>query len=130
MNKIGHGVGAVVVASLAIYNINQDILDQSLMAIGIVSGSYLPDLDAKYSYIKTKLKIIGKLYEMLPENSFTMHRGGMLHSIITLIPFILFYKYPFMLGVGMGVLGHHILDLFSQQGLRYFYPFKLRIRIK
>lgn len=130
MNKVGHGVGAIVVSSIALYNINQDVLNNILMVGGVVIGSYLPDLDANYSYAKSKVKILGTLYEKLPQNDFTMHRGGMLHSIITLIPFIILYRYSFILGLGMGILGHHILDLFSQQGLRYFYPFKIRIRIK
>jgi membrane-bound metal-dependent hydrolase YbcI (DUF457 family) len=130
MKKEGHTIGAIAVASLAIYNIDQSVIQHSIMASGIFFGTYLPDLDANHSYIRSKIKILAKLYDLLPQNDLTMHRGALLHSILTLIPFIIFYKNNLMLGIGFGILGHHILDMFSDHGLRYFYPFKPRIRIR
>lgn len=130
MNKIGHSLGAVTISALIINKIDQPIISTVLITGGIIIGSFLPDLDAKYSFIRNKFKLFAALYDLLPQNSFTQHRGALFHSVLTLIPLILLSKYSIILGVLLGVLGHHILDMLSGQGLRYFWPFKMRVRVK
>lgn len=139
MNKVGHFVGGVAMTT-TYYWLNKVnlmdtkvILDNVLITGGIVVGAFLPDLDAEYSTIKSKLKIIGKIFgkiqNILPSNPITNHRGALLHSFWTLVPFIYWHDINVVLGIGLGVLSHHILDMMTPAGLRYFYPYKTKINI-
>jgi membrane-bound metal-dependent hydrolase YbcI (DUF457 family) len=133
MNKLGHSIGAVITSAICIHTVEDSVLFESLMTCGVILGSFLPDLDADYSTIKSKLPLLGKAFEgvqkILPDNPITRHRGALMHSIWTLIPFIIFHKYIFILGVGAGILGHHILDMTTKAGLKYFWPYDLRLNI-
>ena len=133
MNKKGHSVGALVVAGAFMYYSKQPIIIELVTVTGITIGSFLPDLDAEYSTINSKLPIIPTIFKIiqriLPDNPITSHRGALFHSILTLIPFMIFYKYPLILGIGLGILGHHVLDMTTPAGLRYFFPYKIKLRI-
>jgi membrane-bound metal-dependent hydrolase YbcI (DUF457 family) len=133
MNKLGHSVGGVITSAICIHTVKDTIVLESLMTCGVILGSFIPDLDAEYSTIKSKLSLLGKLFEgmqkILPDNPITCHRGALLHSIWTLIPFVIFHKYLFVLGVGAGILSHHILDMTTKLGLRYFFPYKTRLHV-
>lgn len=92
---------------------------------GILIGSVLPDLDANYSYIRSKIKIIAKIYDFLPNNLIFKHRGLLLHSIWTIVLFsYLNYKYGYLFGsIAIGCFSHHLLDILTKQGLKkYFWP--------
>lgn len=139
MNKRGHSVGAGITAGLTIYFArkgfinSKEIIDNSLIILGIIPGAFIPDLDAEYSYIKSKLPILPGLIEFLqkalPENNITCHRGAMFHSLLTLIPCIIFWKIHFVLGLGLGILSHHILDMVTPAGLRWLWPYKVKIHL-
>jgi len=132
MNKTGHSIGCILVSTASIYYLHTNILNDIIMTSGIVLGSFLPDLDADYSFIEYKLKGINPMkviQKILPNNPVTDHRGALLHSILTIIPCIIFMKYDFVKGLGLGILGHHILDMMTPAGLRYFFPFKFKIRL-
>jgi|GEM_PF-7121086 len=133
MNKKGHSVGAAIASGLTIYYLKDSYFVEAITVGGVVIGSFWPDLDAEYSYIKSKLPIIPNVIEfiqkVLPENNITCHRGALFHSILTLIPFAIFYKVPFVLGMGIGILGHHLLDMTTPAGLRYFYPYKVKVHV-
>lgn len=133
MNKRGHTVGMILASSLAIANVRDSTINEIAIVAGIGLGSFLPDLDAEYSYFNSKFPKIAKVYsfinDILPNNPITCHRGALFHSILTLIPFIIFRNNPIMLGIGIGILGHHILDMMTPAGLRWLFPFKLKIHL-
>lgn len=133
MNKRGHSIGAACVSALTIYYMKEPLLTELITISGVVIGSFLPDVDAEYSYFNSKCPVIPTIFKLiqkiLPDNPITSHRGAMFHSILTLIPFVIFYKISFVLGIGLGVLGHHILDMTTPAGLRYFFPYKITLRI-
>lgn len=129
MNKFGHSVGAFLASSATVYTLNKGLIAESLIVGGIILGSFLPDLDADYSYFNYKFPKIKKMYDLLPKCNLTKHIGALLHSIITLIPFYYFKSNPFVFGCLIGIIGHHILDMTTSNGLRYFYPFKEVIRL-
>lgn len=133
MNKKGHTVGMILASSLSIYFVKDTVINEILMVPGIMLGSFLPDIDSEHSTINSKLPKIAKVYhfinDILPVNPITCHRGALFHSILTLIPFILFRNNPIILGIGIGILGHHILDMMTPAGLRWLYPFKLKIHL-
>jgi membrane-bound metal-dependent hydrolase YbcI (DUF457 family) len=92
---------------------------------GIMIGSVLPDLDANHSYIRSKVKIIAKIYDFLPNNLVFQHRGLLLHSAWTIALFsYLNVKYGTIFGgIAIGCLSHHLLDMLTSQGLKkYFWP--------
>lgn len=95
MNKKGHSIGAALISVASIYYFKKDILTEITIVTGIVIGSFMPDIDAEYSYFNSKFPVVPKLYKVvqktLPENSITSHRGALFHSIYTLIPFIIFF---------------------------------------
>lgn len=120
MNKKGHTFGCIAVSCISYYTTKDPIIIP-----GIIIGSFLPDLDAEYSYIRSKLPILAIVYDILPKNNFTKHRGALLHSFLTLlICYFLNLK-----GLCFGILGHHILDMLTPAGLTYFYPFKIKIKL-
>jgi membrane-bound metal-dependent hydrolase YbcI (DUF457 family) len=133
MNKKGHSVGAAIVSALTIYYMKDDLLTELITISGVVIGSFVPDIDAEYSTFNKKCPIIPKIFKIiqkiLPDNPITSHRGALFHSILTLIPFAIFYKVSFVLGMGLGILGHHLLDMTTPAGLRYFFPYKIILRI-
>jgi membrane-bound metal-dependent hydrolase YbcI (DUF457 family) len=160
MNKEGHSLGAIVISSVSIYicdfdfSQGKEFIEASLMFSGIIVGSFLPDLDADYSYFNSKVPIIPELYKGIKYlskktkfHAFFKHRGVMLHSIWTIalmliINLILILKINslnndsifkqiniiyFTNGLILGTFGHHFLDMVTRTGLQYFYPSKLKI---
>lgn len=113
MNIKGHKVGCCVLVGISIYSKNYELIP------GVVLGSFLPDLDCRFgSYIRSKLKLLGRLYNVLPQCRLFgyvgyKHRSLLLHSVWTILSIgILSYIFDskLILGVLFGVLGHHILD--------------------
>lgn len=134
MNKTGHSIGCLVMVGTFSYYSKQP-WDYTLMAIsGIIIGSFIPDIDADYSYFNHKCPILPRIFKfiqkVLPENPVTNHRGALFHSVLTLIPFIVYHKIPFMFGMGLGIFGHHVLDMTTPAGLRYFFPVRKKIGIR
>lgn len=147
MHKKGHLIiGCSLMIATNIINTPdnlKDLINLGIMDIGIFTGSFLPDIDAKYSYISRKLKKLSDIYKKMDrtinkllgkkENILTKHRGLLMHSFYTLIPFLTVYLIfnnhiikSLNLGLFIGLLGHHIGDMiFSSQGLYYFYPFSI-----
>jgi membrane-bound metal-dependent hydrolase YbcI (DUF457 family) len=128
MNKTGHFIGGVLTSIAVTYITKQP----NIITIGgIMLGCFLPDLDANHSYIDSKM-IINPVYilnKVLPKNRFTSHRGVLFHSIwtiIILVGIMQYYKFSWILGIILGVLSHHVLDMFTAHRLpNYFYPIKL-----
>ena len=86
-------------------------------------ASIIPDIDTPFSKVG---KI--KLFRIL--NFFTKHRG-IIHSLTFMFfisSFFLFFKNSFWLAFVLGYSSHLILDCFTVQGVRLFYPFKLKIK--
>jgi len=143
MNKFGHTIGLVAVAGLTIYANNKLGLgfNNLYLVIGVSIGSYLPDLDAEYSFIRAKIPLIPFIYSSIQEtakvskvsNDIFKHRGALLHSWITAALFAILWLYTgfdALFGVMLGILGHHALDAPSKKGLRWFYPLKIRKKSK
>jgi membrane-bound metal-dependent hydrolase YbcI (DUF457 family) len=132
MNGNTHMIGGLLVTAFFV-----SFFDLSYLTIvGGVIGSILPDVDSKYSTINNKVPIIGFAWSQAKKikcktiYSLFKHRGALTHSwILPIILSVLFmlFGYKILLGLLLGVLSHHILDLFSPIKLRYFYPFKTKI---
>lgn len=118
MNYRGHrNVGLVIVSGVTYYGIIKDV---SFMAldIGILIGSFIPDLDADRSFIRSKLKLASKIYDLLPKCRLfgyggRNHRSLLLHSVWTVLtPLItgLLFDIKILIGLAIGLLGHHTAD--------------------
>ena len=106
--------------------------------IGVALGSLLPDIDSEKSIINLKgYNIAGRIWCLIkkwtkkiePIHNIFKHRG-ITHSFVPLgicIILFLLYGYQIFLSVAIGMLSHHILDLFSPVKLRYFYPLEYKI---
>jgi membrane-bound metal-dependent hydrolase YbcI (DUF457 family) len=98
----------------------------------LLLGTVIPDMDAKYSFIRSKFKIVSKFYDKLPKNAIFDHRGALLHSWLTLIPLLLIYSktsFKMVSFLSIGIFSHHLLDMIGKRGLRYFYPSRKIFRI-
>lgn len=113
MNKRGHQVGCIILSVISIYT------KQYILIPGIIAGSFLPDLDCRSgSYIRSKLPLLGKLYNLLPKNKLFgrdgyNHRSLLLHSIYTILVLALIsyiFDSGLIFGLFIGWLGHLILD--------------------
>jgi membrane-bound metal-dependent hydrolase YbcI (DUF457 family) len=159
VNKLGHSVGAIVVLGTTIaatqyYKIDLGLTDTIGLYTGITVGSFLPDLDADYSYFRSKLPIIPTVYTWVQKavkgipvlDDIFKHRGALLHSVWTLVilgilmyltkvyvdpyltnPYIDISCDGWFIGLILGCVGHHFLDMMTVAGLRYFYPSKLNL---
>ena len=127
MNKRGHKIGGVIATSLTLAVLEPNILDGAMLTCGIMLGAMLPDIDADYSYFNHKFRIISKVYKLIPNHNIVFrHRGLLFHSIYTILLLTILYtifNYKWILGIIIGVLSHHILDMLTPARLpNYFYP--------
>jgi membrane-bound metal-dependent hydrolase YbcI (DUF457 family) len=119
----GHVLGGIATPVAVTFYTGFGAGDPMLVAgiVTSVAGSLIPDLDADYSKIRQLIPRVAKLYDKLPKDNLVFkHRGLFLHSVYTLIPFIVLYlKWNswVTLGLFLGVLSHHILDGISPKGL-------------
>lgn len=133
MNYKAHTIFSIsaVVAANNLYDIS--LVDSGL----IVLGGLLPDLDANYSFIRNKFKAASKVYDLFPkDNAIFSHRGALLHSWVTLVPFVIAWHKTGIhafLWLAIGIMTHHVLDMVCigkhKLGLRWLYPSKARIKI-
>lgn len=94
-----------------------------LFAFVFLLSSLLPDIDTPFSKIG-KIKIFRLL------NFFTKHRG-IFHSFIFVISIsilLIFFENSIWLAFLLGYSSHLILDSLTIQGVRLFYPFKIKIK--
>jgi inner membrane protein len=96
---------------------NYASLDNLIIHFLILFFSLLPDLDINTSKIGKNIGILSKIINII-----FGHRG-FFHSF-----WIIIIIYLFLLPLGyeiavLGYLGHLILDMFTKQGIRLFYPF-------
>ena len=94
-----------------------------IFIVVVLIATFIPDIDSKFSKIGRK-----KTFRIL--QFFVKHRG-VIHSftfliIISLIFLFVFpiIVFPFFLGYGL----HLLIDGFTRQGIRPFYPFRIKIR--
>ena len=135
MNKKGHYGGFVEAAAVSFIITKDPILSSS----GAWLGSFVPDVDAKKSHINSQIYLLRNIYKPIQKlafkNSITYnifkHRGAFTHSWLTIAILVILYKYfndnYFLFGMLIGVFIHHVLDMFTSHGLRYFYPLKTKI---
>lgn len=153
MNKKGHMITYYVVSSAIIGTTYffKELNSQEIIRTGVTIGTmyignFLPDMDAEHSYIGSKFPIVHKCYKIVQDitrhvkilNDILKHRGVLLHSVWTIIilKFLclwLYNKFQYNIinivfnGLCYGILLHHIMDMFTGYGLRYFYPLKIKI---
>ena len=86
-------------------------------------ATVLPDIDSSNSRVGKK-----EISKIL--TAFSRHRG-IIHSLlfVGIIYFVLWKFFPIVsFGFLIGYCLHLILDCFTRQGVRLFYPFKFRIK--
>jgi membrane-bound metal-dependent hydrolase YbcI (DUF457 family) len=149
INKLGHTIGCIVIGAVS-FQLNYEfhVFEASkiaLMECGIFVGSYLPDVDAKNSAIKSYVPIL-KPYILIQKlakknviaNDIFRHRGALFHSWITVFVFLATFAIlsimniivsTVSLGLAIGVFGHHLLDMLTPAGLRWLYPLKKKLGI-
>lgn len=151
MDKAGHLVGGIVTIGLALkfndfsFTNETKIIEGGLMSVGILVGAFLPDLDAEQSYFNSKTVFTPGIYKIIHEifrgtfiNEIFKHRGALLHSIWTIIIALIIRVFAgltlsnaiiptILTGMIFGIISHHILDMTTIRGLRYFYPLKIKI---
>lgn len=123
MNKTGHQIGCIIGVGYSLYT------KQPILLPGIILGSFLPDMDCRgnNSYIRSKLKLLGKLWDFTPQCKLFgyegyKHRSLLLHSFWTLLSVFILYKYfdnQLILGLLYGLIIHHILD-FNKSYFKYY----------
>ncbi len=93
-----------------------------LAVVLILLGSLLPDLDERHSTLGRKVPIVGFLIK---------HRT-FFHSLLFLVAvtILLWAVVPawYVIAFAAAVLGHLFLDALTPQGVRPFWPSKLRVR--
>lgn len=125
MNKRGHFNGATVTLSISFVLVQPDIKTGAIMSVLIITGAFLPDIDADNSYIRYLFKPVAKVYDMFPKNNkWFKHRGFLMHSSFTLLIFALLYKFTnlnWFTYANLGILSHHILDMTTSSGLPNYF---------
>lgn len=96
------------------------------LAIGVVVGSLLPDIDENKSYIGRRSGGIARIVKMI-----FGHRGfthSILATLLISIPALL-TQMPIFIGLALGYLFHILGDYFSVTGVPLFYPSKKKYKI-
>ncbi|MEG0439834.1 MAG: metal-dependent hydrolase [Solibacillus sp.] len=119
-----HIVGGIT-ASLAFAQISND---NPLILVGAgVIGALLPDICHGGSKIGRAFPISSKMVNKLfGHRSFT-HSLLFLLCVALLMNAIVPYK-TFTLGLLLGMISHFILDMGTRQGIKLFFPIKIRVR--
>jgi len=98
--------------------------------IGIIIGSWLPDIDEPGSYLGRRLQLISLILKKLGVQHRTITHS-ILFALVVALP-ALFYPPLKLLFIGfaLGVILHCIGDLLTKSGLTYFfYPIKKEIHL-
>lgn len=82
--------------------------------VGLIMGSVLPDIDSKTSIIGRYVPVLPK---MIPHRTIT-------HSLLMVAGAVLLSK-----SLGLGILLHIVLDMFTKEGVPLFWPIKKKFRI-
>jgi membrane-bound metal-dependent hydrolase YbcI (DUF457 family) len=98
MNKEGHtwgAIGAGVLTGFAQYKLklHTNVFEGVALYSAIYFGSFAPDIDADYSYIRSRIPVLPTVYTAIqktvadvpPLNNVFKHRGALTHSLWTLI---------------------------------------------
>ncbi|MDP3881492.1 MAG: metal-dependent hydrolase [Nanoarchaeota archaeon] len=89
----------------------------------ILASTFLPDVDCMHSYL-------GREKIFRPLQWFVKHRG-FFHSLLFCIAIAVifsFYYPPLALPFFLGYAGHLLLDSFTDNGIRPFWPFKKELK--
>lgn len=124
----GHLRGGIVCAVIAtgmaiVYDIGGNAVSAAFVASGgAIVGSLLPDIDHPQSFLGRRLKWLSK-----PINRLWGHRS-ITHSLILIggmMSILTFMSQEAMaFGLGVGMLGHVIIDLCCRgAGVAFLYPF-------
>ncbi|MBM7607420.1 inner membrane protein [Lysinibacillus composti] len=140
MNKPAHlSVGLTVGIATAKYlmetiqysGIVEEIVGVTAVICGALFGSLLPDIDHPKSYIGRRLRMTSFMI------SKTFGHRGIVHTPIVVIAFTAFLYFltlqlsgimqdvslSFVIGLGVGMLSHLLLDMMNKRGIPFFYPF-------
>lgn len=98
MNRLGHSVCTAIQLPIAIaatyyFKLDIGLINTLCLYPAIAIGNFLPDLDADYSYFRSKLPVIPTVYTWVQKavkdvpvlHDIFKHRGALLHSVWTLI---------------------------------------------
>lgn len=129
----GTTVGAM--AALNLYNISQSFPNipfssemGTLIVLGSVIGSVLPDIDNPTSYVgklcSPVSRLFGKIHKIQGKEEW-QHRGIMHDGAIYLAGLVLSYLYftP-LIGLFLGGLTHLLLDMFNPAGIPFLFGVK------
>lgn len=100
----------------------------TLIALGGIIGSLLPDIDNPSSYVgklcSPVSKMFGKIHKMQRKEEW-QHRGIMHDMGVCLIGLALTYLYfPSLVGLFLGMFTHLFLDLFNPAGIPFLFGVK------
>ena len=112
-----HVVFALLISLLLKFNF--------FMVLICLFGSLLPDIDSPKSLIGWIFRPLSNFFELI-----FGHRG-IFHSLffaILLSGVIWMFSHRFALAFFIGYLSHLLIDGFTRQGVRLFYPFKARLK--
>jgi membrane-bound metal-dependent hydrolase YbcI (DUF457 family) len=124
-------VGSIVAIGISFVDANIGII------AGCMAGSLVPDIDSPESTINNKFLPAGFIWQKMNKYSFYLgkhahnglkHRGFILHSAWTVVAFLvlaIITQSGLCLGLAIGVLSHHILDMLTPAGLMWLYPRKI-----
>ena len=112
---------------LSIYGIDfLDINNKVLFIIAVMISSLFADIDHERSFLGRKLGLIAKII------NFIFGHRGFIHSLLfALILYFIVRSYlniELVYGIVLGFAGHLILDSLTVEGIRPFYPLKLRVK--
>src|SRR3989338_641887 len=94
-----------------------------LFFLVVLASTFLPDIDCTHSYL-------GREKIFRPVEWFVKHRG-LFHSLVfcIFVAGIFAFTYPLLaLPFFLGYAGHLLLDSFTNNGIRPFWPFKKELK--
>lgn len=120
-------------ATLQVDNFIYRLILTCIYIYGAYFGSLLPDIDLKNSYISKRMPLVYKVF-----GSKQKHRG-FTHSMLSVCLILIICKVIFVVskedkavgvfsaGIWIGYVSHILLDMFTKEGVEFFYPLRKTI---
>lgn len=117
------------IAAGVFYLTYREPVDSELLLMGsCILGSLIPDIDHTGSTISRKVPVLDNII------SGVFGHRTITHSLLFMMLALWLFKWAswppdFETGILMGIASHLLLDALTEQGIQFFWPFKIKVGI-
>lgn len=127
MRGYTHMMAGVCIGLVSVNNLQLDATNSTIVIGASIAGAFLPDICQPNSTIGRRIGIVSKTINRVFGHRTITHSLLFVFSI-TALSSILFSNTYFTKGLFLGMASHLLLDAFTTQGIKLFYPLSTKVR--